>query len=256
MLNSKPPEGSIRTIRIDIQYEGTNYVGWQRQPDGVSVQKLVEEAMSKIADEKVDVVGTSRTDSGVHARQQVASFCLKKKGPSPYGFMRGANTLLPSDIRVVRAEEMDLSFLARRDAKEKTYRYYIQMGPEPLVFLRNFSWHIREPLDLDRMRRATSDLLGTHDFSSFRSASAQTRTSERTIFQAEWKIGEFEMLYFEITANGFLKQMVRTIVGTLVEVGEGKRAPEEMKTILEAKNRTTAGLTAPPHGLFLWRVTF
>jgi len=254
-----PPPEAKRTIKIDIQYQGTNYVGWQRQAKGKSVQGLVEGALSKIANEKITLFSASRTDAGVHALQQVASFSLQKSKTPSQAFVEGTNTLLPEDIRILQAEEMDLHFFAP-EAKEKTYRYFIQTGAIPLVFIRAYAWHIpsrfNHPLRLSAMDEGSRQLLGTYDFSAFRSGAATTQTSVRTVLNVKWGEGPLGLIYFEVTAEGFLKYMVRNIVGTLVEVGQGKRKPEDVRLILESKQRSKAGPTAPPNGLFLWSVTY
>jgi tRNA pseudouridine38-40 synthase len=251
-----PPPGTTRTVRIDVQYDGTDYVGWQRQAKGTSVQGLLEGAISKVAAERVTLFGASRTDAGVHARQQVASFSLKKSRTPVEAFVAGVNSILPEDIRVHRAAEVDLNFLASGDAKEKTYRYFFALGDDPPVFFNRYAWKVRGPLDLSAMREAAGYLLGTHDFSSFRAAKSATKSSVRTVTSAAFEMTEFGPLYFEITGTGFLKYMVRGIVGTLVDVGIHKRDPEGIQVILRARNRSQAGRTAPAHGLFLWSVAF
>jgi tRNA pseudouridine38-40 synthase len=249
-----PPEGSNRTIRIDVQYEGTEYVGWQRQARGESVQGLLEKALSNVADEKITLHGASRTDAGVHARQQIASFSLRKCTIPADSFLKGANSILPLDIRVTYAEETDLHFLAGASAKQKTYRYFISTGSEPNVFTRRYAWHVRGKLDGEAIRKGSRHFLGTHDFASFRAANSETRSSVRTLTQLDLFKGEWGHLYFEVTGDGFLKHMVRIIVGTLVEVGLGKRSEDEIPKILAARNRTKAGRSAPPQGLFLWKI--
>lgn len=250
-----PPKGTTRTIRLDLQYEGTEYVGWQRQARRKSVQGSLERALSKIANEKVTLFGASRTDAGVHAVQQVASFSLKKSRTPVEAFVRGANTLLPKDIRVDSAIEADLWFHAREDAKQKTYRYFLETTHGPSVFFRRYVWHRRGSLDLDAMKSATKTILGTHDFSAFRTSGYTTKTSVRTVLDAKWEESPLAT-YFEITADGFLKQMVRSLVGTLVEIGHGKRRPEDMKKILESGRRDRSGVNAPARGLFLWSVRY
>ena len=250
-----PPPGAKRTIRLDVQYEGTSYVGWQRQKNGLSIQEILENALSKVADEKVTLFCSGRTDAGVHARQQVASFSLKESKTPQEAFLRGANTLLPKDVRVSRAEEVDLLSHAP-EAEEKTYRYFLQVGSEPLVFLERYSWHIYKELDVEKMRQATEYIIGEHDFAAFRTAGTETQTTVRTIHQATWNTSLLHLLHFDITGSGFLKQMVRNIVGTLVEVGQGKRDPEKMPDILTSKKRENAGAAAPAHGLFLWNVVY
>lgn len=251
-----PPEGTTRTIRLDVQYEGTAYVGWQRQAEGKSVQGVLEVALAKVAAEKVNLFSASRTDAGVHARQQVVSFSLKDSQTPVRAFVEGANAILPDDIRVVEASEVDLWFHANEDAVEKTYRYFFQIGHEPSVFLRRFAWQIRRELDLPAVYQAAEHLVGTHDFAAFRTRGLVTKNSVRTVRAARWEKAPLGLLFFEITADGFLKYMVRNLVGTLVEIGFGKRDPNSIAGILESRDRQRAGGTAPPHGLFLWRVVY
>ncbi len=241
---------------MDIQYEGTNYVGWQRQPSGKSIQGLLESALTKIAKEKVTLFSASRTDAGVHAFHQVASFSLKDSKAPMRAFMEGANSLIPESIRVREAKEVDLWFHANGDAKEKTYRYFFQFGPHSSVFLRRYSWHWKTPLDINLMSHAAQSLLGAHDFSAFRTRAETTKTSIRTVKALTFQEGPCGLYYFEMTADGFLKHMVRNIVGTLAEVGLGKRTSDEITDILDSKKRQKAGQSAPPHGLFLWRVLY
>lgn len=251
-----PPNGTTRTVRLDIQYEGTAYAGWQRQANGKTVQGLLEPALGRVANEKVVLFGSGRTDAGVHARQQVASFSLKGSRTPVRAFVEGTNQRLPKDIRVSAAQEVDLMFHANLDAKEKTYRYFFELGPESSVFYRRFAWQVRSGLDWTAVRKAAKLLIGERDFASFRTRGTTTKTSVRTVLSAHWEESSFGLPFFEITATGFLKYMVRNIVGTLVEVGQEKRKPESITEILDAKDRKSAGVTAPPHGLFLWRVLY
>ena len=251
-----PPSGATRTIFIQIQYEGSKYVGWQRQAKGTSIQGLLELSLQRVACEKITLFSASRTDAGVHAIAQTASFSLKNSKTPVRAFVEGTNALLPDDIRVVDAKEVDLWFHSNQDAKEKTYRYYFRIGRQPMVFLRKYAWQVFRPLDLNLMKNASQYLIGKHDFSAFRTRGQLTKTSIREIRKINWGEDFFGLYYFEITATGFLKHMVRNIFGTLVEVGLKKKTPEEIQKILESKQRKMAGQTAPPHGLFLWHVLY
>lgn len=251
-----PPRDVTRTIRIDVQYEGTKYVGWQRQAKGKSIQGVLEQALAKVAAEKITLYSSSRTDAGVHAREQVASFSLKKSRTPVRAFVEGTNSLLPDDIRVFDAKEMNLGFHANFDAVEKTYRYFFQPGQIPSVFFRAYAWHFRQKLNLTAMKKGADFLLGEHDFAAFRTQGSQTKTTVRKVFEATWTHAPMNLLYFEISANGFLKYMVRNVVGTLVDVGLGKKKPEDVRKVLESGKRERGGKTAPPHGLFLWRVKY
>ncbi len=245
----------MRTIKLTIEYDGTEYLGWQSQPDGKTIQGVLEETLKQITGEKVHVIGSGRTDAGVHALAQVAHF--KTESPIDLNSLqRALNSLLPKDVLIKRAEEVDRDFHAQKKARSKVYEYRILNQPLRSVFHRQYSWHIPQKLDEEAMSKAALFLIGEHDFSSFRSSGTPTKTPVRTVFRAEWKKDRGGILRFEIEANGFLKQMVRTIVGTLVEVGKGRISPEDFKEILHSKDRKRAGPTAPPHGLFLKEVKY
>ena len=245
-----------RTIRIDVQYDGTGFVGWQRQPNGASIQEHLEKALSKVADEEITLYGSGRTDAGVHARMQVASFSLKSSRTPVEAFIQGTNTLLPPEIRVHRSMEADLNFLASSNAIEKTYRYFIQVGAEPLVFLNRYALHLNKALDLSAMRAASKLLVGEKDFIAFQGSNTDTKTTIRHVTHAGWHTSDLQTLCFEIKGNGFLKYMVRNIVGTLIEVGQGKRDPKDIEKIIQSKDRQQAGPRAPAQGLFLWSVLY
>jgi tRNA pseudouridine38-40 synthase len=245
----------MRTIKLTIEYDGTEYLGWQSQPDGKTIQGVLEETLKQITGERVHVIGSGRTDAGVHALAQVAHF--KTESPIDLNSLqRALNSLLPKDILIKRVEEVDRDFHAQKKARSKVYEYRILNQPLRSVFHRQYSWHLPQKLDEEAMSKAALFLIGEHDFSSFRSSGTPTKTPVRKVFRAEWKKDRGGILRFEIEANGFLKQMVRTIVGTLVEVGKGKISPEEFKEILRCKDRKRAGPTAPPHGLFLKEVKY
>jgi tRNA pseudouridine38-40 synthase len=245
----------MRNIRLLIEYDGTNYQGWQVQAEGPTVQGMIEEKLARITGETIQLIGSGRTDSGVHAFGQVANF----KTRSQLGvdsIQKALNSLLPPDVVIQRAEEVEEVFHARRDAKSKLYEYRILNRSLRSAFRREYAWHISQKLDLEEMKKATQILIGEHDFSSFRSVGTPTRTATRRVIRAEWKQGREGLIRFEIEANGFLKQMVRALVGTLVEVGRGKIDSRELQKILESKDRKVAGPTAPAHGLFLKEVKY
>lgn len=245
----------VRTIKLTIEYDGTNYQGWQTQPKRKTLQGVLEEKLKQITGEEVHVIGSGRTDAGVHALGQVAHFKTRTKIEVP-SLQRALNSLLPKDILVMRVEEVGKEFHARRQAKSKLYEYRILNQPLRSVFHRFYSWHIPQRLDLEEMKKATKLLIGEQDFSSFQSSGSSPKTSVRKVLRARWKNDREGVLRFEIEANGFLKQMVRAIVGTLVEVGRGKLSPEEFQKIIQSKDRRKAGPTAPPHGLFLKEVRY
>lgn len=245
----------MRTIKLTLEYDGTDYLGWQIQPHGKTIQGVLEDCLKQITGEEVHVIGSGRTDAGVHALAQVAHF--KTKSPIEiHSLHRALNSLLPKDILIKKVEEVDPHFHARKKAMSKVYEYRILNRPLRSVFHRHYAWHIAQKLNREAMEKASSYLIGEHDFSSFQSTGTPTRSSIRKVLRAEWKRSRGGILCFEIEASGFLKQMVRTIVGTLVEVGKGKISPEEFKEILHSKDRRKAGPTAPPHGLFLKKVKY
>ena len=253
---------SQRSVKLVLQYEGTNYAGWQVQSNAATVQEKVENALATVLREEVRVAGASRTDSGVHALGQVAAF--KTFSPIPLDRLhRALNGLLPPDIRVAELAEVEEDFVPRF-SKEKTYRYAIACGQSPGPFQERYAWHVREALDFDAMQAGTKPLAGEHDFTSFAASGGGEKTHVRRIFSIDFGPGgiintcdDDEAVYhFDITANGFLYKMVRNIIGTLVEVGRGKISPGEVAEILEAKDRTRAGPTAPPHGLCLVSIRY
>ena len=245
----------MRNIKLVIEYEGTNYCGWQIQPNGSTVQQVLQETIARMTGHPVHLIGAGRTDAGVHALGQVANFHTSCRIPLE-GFWRGLNGLLPKDIVVHSVEEVPLDFHAQFGAKGKTYRYQILNRPSPSAIYRNHCWHIPHPLDRAAMEEATRALIGRKDFSSFQGADPEPTGSVREIFQAEWSTEDPPFLSFTISGSGFLKHMVRNVVGTLVEVGRGKSSPEDFIRIIAAKDRRAAGMTAPPQGLFLVKVDY
>jgi tRNA pseudouridine38-40 synthase len=205
--------------------------------------------------EPIHLIGSGRTDAGVHALGQVASFKTQSQMDGR-SIQRALNSLLPPDIVIKKVEEVEENFHARKQSKCKIYEYRILNRPIRSAFLRGYAWHIPQKLNLREMRKAGQSLIGEHDFSSFRSVGSPTRTTIRKVIRIDWKKDREGLLRFEIEANGFLKQMVRAIVGTLVEVGKGKISVGEFETILELRDRKKAGPTAPAHGLFLKEVKY
>ena len=245
----------MRNIKLVIEYEGTNYHGWQVQPNGLTIQEVIEEKIQIMTRERVRLTGSGRTDSGVHALGQVANFRTSSTIPVE-GFHKGLNSLLPRDIVVQSAEEVDLQFHAQFGAKRKIYRYVILHREVPSALYRNYSWRVSGALDVAVMEEASRILEGKQDFTSFRGAEADTEDPVREVFQTGWSIKESDFLHFTIEADGFLKHMVRNIVGTLVEVGKGKRSPDQFGQVLRARDRRQAGMTAPPQGLYLVEVKY
>jgi tRNA pseudouridine38-40 synthase len=241
---------------LTVAYDGTAYAGWQLQPDATTVQSAMEGALGRILQEPVRLRAAGRTDAGVHAREQVVDFSDSGRRDLPT-VLRGGNALLPDDIRILSAEEVPDSFDARRHATEKVYRYFLHLSPVASPFLFRYAWHVESPLDLDAVREALSHVVGEHDFTSFRGQGCTARSPVRTIFRAEAEKHDLPGLWsIDVAGNGFLRHMVRNIVGTAVEAGKGKFPPDRVGQILHAKDRSAAGLNAPPHGLFLWRVGY
>ena len=244
----------MRTIKLIVEYEGTNYLGWQRQPQGMTIQQALEEALETITGTMSGIIGSGRTDAGVHARGQVAHF--KTGSALPVERLRdGLNATLPKDIVVLSAEEVADDFSARFSARSKRYEYVIWNSTIRPAIDRRLCRHVRRRLDMPAMQAAAKHLLGTHDFAAFESANAESKTTIRTVKLAEWT-RDGERLVFAIEADAFLYNMVRAIVGTLVEIGLGKKPPEWIREIIASRDRNQAGPTAPPHGLYLMRVDY
>jgi tRNA pseudouridine38-40 synthase len=245
----------MHNLKLTIEYDGTAYSGWQKQPDTDTVQGTIEEALSVMAKEPVRLIGSGRTDAGVHALGQVANFHCRADIP-PRAFVAGLNSLLPDDIVIRSCESMDNRFHAQYDARRKTYRYRILNQPLPAAIGRQYAWFVPGGLDLSAMQKAAEHLLGTHDFKSFEGSGSPRVRTVRTVSAARLFRDAQNHVIFEITANGFLRYMVRNIVGTLVDAGRGKIGPDDFRRILLAADRDAAGATAPPHGLFLLKVIY
>ena len=245
----------MRCLKLTIAYDGTTYVGWQRQPNGVSIQQLIEQAFAPLAGgEAPAVAGAGRTDAGVHAVAQVASVQLDTDLAAET-IRRALNFRLPADVRVHRVEDAPLDFHARFDAAGKIYRYRICVGAVVSPFDRCFVHHAPEARDHDAMRDAAARLVGRHDFASFQAAGGDAQDSVRTLHRLDLCAREDELV-LDIEGNGFLRHMVRTIAGTLIEVGAGQRGAAAMTDILAARDRRAAGRTAPASGLTLLRVNY
>lgn len=272
-----------RTLKLTIAYDGTNYAGWQRQINALAIQQVLEEEIAAIVGVPNPLNAAGRTDSGVHAAGQVASITIDHPIACDE-LLRALNARLKAgDIRIRAIDEMPDRWDARIFAKSKTYRYALWNGAIPSPFWRHVVWHVPQPLDLDRMARATTALIGEQDFASFQGRGTDVKTTVRRVIRAE--ITEMNihtdqpialspldpstalgaghapdhggrLFRFEITGTGFLRYMVRTIVGTLVDIGRGQLEVEDMAAIIASADRRCAGQTAPPHGLMLWKVTY
>jgi tRNA pseudouridine38-40 synthase len=244
----------VRTLKLTLAYDGTSYVGWQRQAAGESIQGLLERALMPFDGTPIVVHGAGRTDAGVHALGQVASLQFAP-AHDPATVLKALNARLPVDVRVLAVEVVPDDFHARFSATGKTYRYQIRNAPIANPFERLYEWHLSEPLDIPAMQQAARALVGRHDFAAFQSAGTEVSSTVRTMHRAEVR-GENDVLTFEISGDGFLRHMVRALAGTLVDVGRGTRAPENMARLLGGAARSDAGATAPPHGLFLMSVHY
>jgi tRNA pseudouridine38-40 synthase len=252
-----PGEGVQRTIRLTLAYEGSGFAGWQRQPGERTVQAVVEEALAIIEGRPVTVVAAGRTDAGVHALAQVASAEVTN-ALAPRVLMRALNVRLPEDVRVTAAHEAPSWFNARRDARAKVYRYTIAMGDDPGPFVRRVVWHIPYGLDVPAMTYAAGLLVGEHDFSAFQAAGGDVKTSVRRLLASELgdEAGSPHYLRYHVMGTGFLRHMVRNIVGTLVDIGRHRWPADDVLDILASRTRHRAGATAPPQGLVLVRVIY
>jgi tRNA pseudouridine38-40 synthase len=253
----------MRRVKLEIAYDGTRYNGWQRQPDAPSIQETLVKTLLKITGAHTVVTGSGRTDAGVHALKQVAAFSTEST-LTPQTFFRALNGFLPDDIRILRAEEVHLKFNPIRDAVSKRYRYLIDDQRPFCPITRNYCWIHRKPLDVPTMQSAAEYLRGTHDFICFQSQGSPRKTTVRTITDVSvQRIPSSpllpSMIQIEVEADGFLYNMMRTIVGTLVQFGvkgREKIAPDTMKEIIESRNRRLAGPTAPAQGLYLVDVVY
>ena len=247
----------MRHLKLTLQYDGSAFVGWQRQDNGTSIQALLEAALEPLEGGPVTVHGAGRTDAGVHALGQVASVTLSTRLDA-LTIGRALNAVLPADVRVLGCEEALPDFHARFSATGKIYEYRIVNAPIVSPFLHRYAWHVIPPLELDAMREAARVLVGRHDFAAFQAAGSNVASSVRTIASIEWQDGGgYDLpIIMRVEGDGFLRHMVRTVVGTLIEVGLGRWPAGCVGDILGSRDRTLAGPTAPAHGLYLVRVLY
>ena len=254
----------MQNILLTIQYDGTDYAGWQRQKNGLAVQQVIEDALSKITKERITITGSGRTDAGVHALGQAANFvsnCTVPLEKLPIAI----NSIIPDDIRVISATEVAQDFNARFSAKRKTYRYTITWGKNAPALYSRFSWHSYYPLDIEKMQAAARLFEGTHDFNAFMASGSPVSSTVRTIYSSYIEGANIEgcenALHYYVTGNGFLYNMVRIITGTLIEIGQGRREIESIGDLLNVSDergvvRAKAGFTTPPNGLTLMNVDY
>jgi tRNA pseudouridine38-40 synthase len=238
---------------LELSYLGGDFCGWQKQPNGISVQETIEKELSKLnGNQTIEVVGCGRTDAGVHARQYFLHFDLEQK-VDIHNWLYKLNKMLPKTIAIINAFQLEADMHARFSATKRTYRYFIHSIKNPFISYQ--SWYFPLPLDLQKMNEASAILLGTHDFTSFAKLHTDVKTNICEVFSAEWHVDE-NGIFFEISANRFLRNMVRSTVGTLLEVGMGKELPSYVQNVLDARNRNEAAVSVPAHGLFLWEINY
>lgn len=244
----------MRNIKLILEYDGTNYLGWQKQKIGTTIQGTLEAAIADLTNEEVEVTGSSRTDAGVHARGFVANFKTNGRIPADK-FREAINHKLPDDIVILKSEEVEIEFHARYDAKGKTYSYSILNREVPSAINRNYLYHLKKKLDVEAMKEACKYFIGTYDFAAFKTSGSSVKTTVRTI--TELYIEEKDnIIKIYVTGDGFLYNMVRIIVGTLIMVGSNKINSNEIKNIIDSKQREKAGICVPATGLVLEKVYY
>ena len=253
LLEGKGRE-AVRNIKLIIEYDGTNYAGWQRQPNAITIQEKIERAIQELTGEETQITGSSRTDAGVHAKGFTGNFYTNSKIVIEK-FTGGINSKLPPDIVILHSSEVDHEFHSRYNSTGKLYSYSILNRRESVAVGRNYVYHHKRILNIEAMKLAAKYFIGTHDFSAFKNLGSSVKTSVRTITRLDIIKNE-DLIKIYISADGFLYNMVRIIVGTLVRVGEGKIEPNEIKNIIESKERTRAGKSVPPGGLCLEEVFY
>ena len=245
----------MRNIKLTIEYDGKDFNGWQKQPTKLNIQGTIEQAIKIVTGEDVDLMASGRTDAGVHAFGQVANFKTNSNIPIEK-IPIAINSNLKKSIRIISAEEVDERFHSRLTCKRKTYRYVINNSEFSSAIYRNLETHIPQKLDIEKMKQAAKYFEGEHDFKAFKASGTSSKSSVRTIYKARVYEMPNNRIYIELTGNGFLYNMVRIIAGTLVDVGTGKIQPEYIEKIIESKDRSLAGKTLQPNGLYLLEVNY
>lgn len=244
----------MQNIKLIISYDGTNYHGWQRQDNAITIQETIEKACIKLFNQELVLKGAGRTDTGVHALGQCASFIVETSIPVDR-IPLALNRLLPDDIVITDAQAVPLDFHPQYWAKHKTYRYQIMNGKYPIPQMRHYAHFVYHPLNESMMNKAARHFIGTHDFAAFCSTGSDKKITERTIYSAS-VIRDGDIITFEVCGNGFLYNMVRIMVGTLIQVGKGKKEPDSIPKIILSKQRQNAGMTAPAHGLTMCHIDY
>ena len=244
----------MKNIKLTIEYDGKDFNGWQKQPNKLNIQGEIERAISEITGEEIDLIASGRTDAGVHSLAQVANFKVNSNFPVEK-YPIALNSKLKKSIRIQKAEEVEERFHSRYNCKQKTYRYIINNSEHGSAIYKNLEYHIPNKLDIEEMKKAIKYFEGEHDFKGFKASGTSSKSSVRTIYKTDIRT-EGERIIIELTGNGFLYNMVRIIAGTLVDVGLEKIKPEEIPQIIESKDRTKAGKTLPPYGLYLIKVEY
>lgn len=245
----------MRNIKLTIEYDGKDFNGWQKQPNKLNIQGTIEQAIKKITGEDIELNASGRTDAGVHALGQVANFKTNSNIPIEK-IAIAINTNLKQSIRVISAEEVEEKFHSRLKCKKKTYRYIINNSEFASAIYRNYETHIPLKLNVQKMNEAIKYFEGEHDFKAFRASGTSSKSSVRIIYKAQIIQKENNRIWLELTGNGFLYNMVRIIAGTIVDVGIGKICPDDIKEIINSKDRNKAGKTLPPQGLYLVNVEY
>lgn len=244
----------MRNIQLIIEYDGSNYCGWQKQNNAISIQQRIEEAIEYITSEKVNITGAGRTDAGVHAYRQSANFYTQSNIPIDK-LPQALNSALPEDIAVIKAYEREKNFHSRYDAKEKTYIYKIYNRRIPSPFYAKYAYHYPVDIDINKMIQASKHIIGEHDFTSFMATGGQTKSAVRNVYDININ-KENDIITLSVRGNGFLYNMVRIISGTLLYAGIGKIEPEDIEMIIKSKDRTLAGTTLPACGLYLKDIVY
>jgi len=245
----------VRNIKLTIEYDGTNYFGWQKQAKGKTVQQELENALQNITGENIALQGSGRTDSGVHALAQVANFKTESR-IEPKEFQMGLNSILPKDIVITDSQEEDTDFHAQFSSKSKIYTYKIYNSPHPSALLRKRAWFVPYTLNIVDMKKSAETLIGKHDFKAFAQSGTEVKTTIRTVLSATIKTEHGNIILFNIEATGFLKRMVRLIIGTMVQVGKGKISHLDFAEILNTGEKNKFVYAAPPQGLYLKEVKY